>query len=176
MIQLWSSDMIGAFCSLWVWTHLCIKRVGVRYQAGVGPSCVERPGSPASSQSPETCRLIGDSKLSVHVNGCLSLQPWSDWQPKLDFLARADWIQIDFRKSEQQKTTWNLIFANHIQSTLQRGLKSNLYRCVFSPDALLIQIGYQSVLSVTSRALGTWSVLMGARRPQSLTNVPQHII
>ncbi|KAL7383383.1 hypothetical protein ABVT39_009534 [Epinephelus coioides] len=39
--------------------------------------CGFPPGAPASSHSPKTCRLIGDSKLSVgvnvSVNGCLSL-------------------------------------------------------------------------------------------------------
>ena len=44
-------------------------------------------GSPASSHSPKTCRLgfglIGDSKLIIGVNGCLSLcvSPVMDWQP-----------------------------------------------------------------------------------------------
>ncbi len=37
--------------------------------------------SPASSHSPNTCRLTGDSKLSVGVNGCLSLydSPVLNW-------------------------------------------------------------------------------------------------
>jgi len=45
------------------------------------------PGAPASSHSPKTCRLIGDSKLSVgvnvSVNGCLSLcvSPVIVWWP-----------------------------------------------------------------------------------------------
>jgi len=44
-------------------------------------------GTPASSHSPKTCRLIGDSKLSVGVNvsvtGCLSLcvSPVIVWWP-----------------------------------------------------------------------------------------------
>ena len=44
------------------------------------------PGAPASSHSPKTCRLIGDSKLSVgvnvSVNGCLSLcvSPEMNWR------------------------------------------------------------------------------------------------
>ncbi len=43
-------------------------------------------GTPASSHSPKTCRLIGDSKLPVGVNvsvsGCLSLcvSPAMKWQ------------------------------------------------------------------------------------------------
>ena len=45
------------------------------------------PGAPASSHSPKTCRLIGDSKLpvgvNVSVNGCLSLcvSPVIVWRP-----------------------------------------------------------------------------------------------
>ncbi len=44
-------------------------------------------GTPASSHSPKTCRLIGDSKLPIGVNvsvsGCLSLYvgPVTDWRP-----------------------------------------------------------------------------------------------
>jgi len=49
--------------------------------------CGFSPGAPASSHSPKTCRLIGDSKLSisvnVSVNGCLSLcvSPVIVWRP-----------------------------------------------------------------------------------------------
>ncbi len=51
-----------------------------------------------------------------------------------------------------------------------------LYRCVFSLDALLCQIGFQSVSCVTSWILGTlmavsWRTRWGAWQPQSLKNV-----
>merc|ERR1712035_207562 len=45
------------------------------------------PGTPASSHSPKTCRLgtrlIDNSKLSIGVNGCLSLcvSPATVWRP-----------------------------------------------------------------------------------------------
>lgn len=41
------------------------------------------------------------------------------------FLAHQGHTQIDFRKSGQQKTTWNAIFANHIRTAFGGCLKSD---------------------------------------------------
>ncbi len=45
---------------------------------------------------------------------------------------------------------------NHVVRWFEMQFKYDLHRCVFSPDALLAQIGYQSVFCVTSWILGAW--------------------
>ncbi len=107
-----------------------------------------------------------------------------------------DSLDNDNNNNDNKKNpTWNLIFANLIQTTFGGDLKSNSNLICTDVSSLwtlwlLTQIGYQNVFFVTPQILDTPQIYsihaycpngvslrtrQGAREPQSQPNTLQHI-